>query len=350
MLPTTGKPRAALSMKPLKVLLLSILVVLGVSISPGHAVESVTKLSIAYGAVSNNTAPLWIAKEQGFFSKYGLDANIVFIIGGRATQAMVAGHVEVGFIGPVHIINAVTGGADLTIILGLRNKLNYIFVARPSIKRAEDLKGKKIATGTPAGPVSLAAYLVLDHFGLNSQRDNIVLLQVGGIAERLAALRAGSVEATPLLPELARVALNEGYHVLLDTGKEEIPFQFLGLVTSRKLMRSNPLLVENTAKAIIESVAYIHSPSNKKAVVQSVAKNLKLNKPELLEETYQDMIQGFPRKPCPTIQGVASVLKLMGQYGINPKASQLKPEDVVDVSLCKNLDESGFMDRLYQRR
>ena len=333
MLPTTGKPRAALSMKPLKVLLLSILVVLGVSISPGHAVESVTKLSIAYGAVSNNTAPLWIAKEQGFFSKYGLDANIVFIIGGRATQAMVAGHVEVGFIGPVHIINAVTGGADLTIILGLRNKLNYIFVARPSIKRAEDLKGKKIATGTPAGPVSLAAYLVLDHFGLNTQRDNIVLLQVGGIAERLAALRA----------------LNEGYHVLLDTGKEEIPFQFLGLVTSRKLMRSNPLLVENTAKAIIESVAYIHSPSNKKAVVQSVAKNLKLNKPELLEEIYQDMIQGFPRKPCPTIQGVASVLKLMGQYGINPKASQLKPEDVVDVSLCKNLDESGFMDRLYQR-
>src|ERR1051325_7499213 len=135
-----------------------------------HSAENLTKINITYGAVSNNTAPLWIAQEKGIFKKYGLDSSIVFIIGGRATQAMVAGQVEVGFIGPVHVTNAVTAGGDLSMVLGLRNKLNYIFVARPSIKRAEDLKGKNVATGTPAGRVSLAAYVALDHFGLNSQR------------------------------------------------------------------------------------------------------------------------------------------------------------------------------------
>src|SRR5262249_2381576 len=193
-------------------------------LSTANAAQPATKLFVAYGSVSSNASPLWIAQEQGFFNKYGMDAESVFIIGGRAIQAMVAGQVEVGFIGPVHVTNAVTAGGDLTMILGLRNKFNTIFVARPSIKSAEQLKGKKIATGTPGGPVSLAVYLVLDYFGLNSQRDKIVLLQVGGTAERLAALRAGSVEATSLPPELARVLISEGYNVLLDTEKEDIPF------------------------------------------------------------------------------------------------------------------------------
>ena len=312
-----------------------------------RAAQPLTKLIVAYGSVSSNATPLWIAHEQGFFNKYGMDAESVFIIGGRAIQAMVAGQVEVGFIGPVHVTNAVTAGGDLTMILGLRNKLNTIFVARPSIKSAEQLKGKKIATGTPGGPVSLAVYLVLDYFGLNSQRDKIVLLEVGGTAERLAALRAGSVEATSLPPELARVLISEGYNVLLDTEKEDIPFQFLGLVTSRKLIKSKPQFVDNIAKAIVESVAFILKPANKKTVELTLRKHLRLDKADLVEDAYRDIVTGFPRKPCPTMRGVTSVLKLMAQHGINPKAAQLTAEDIVDPSICKRLDESGFIDRLY---
>ena len=312
------------------------------------AAQPTTKLFVAYGSVSSNATPLWIAQEQGFFAKYGMDAEPVFIIGGRAIQAMVAGQVEVGFIGPVHVTNAVTAGGDLTLILGLRNKLNTIFVARPSIKSAEQLRGKKIATGTLGGPVSLAVYLALDYLGLNSQRDKIVLLQVGGTAERLAALRAGSVEATSLPPELARVLTSDGYHVLLDTEKEDIPFQFLGLVTSRKLIKSKPQFIDNIAKAIVESVAFILKPSNKKPVEETLARHLRLDKAALVEEAYRDIVAGFPRKPCPTLRGVASVLKLMAQHGMNPKASQLTPEDIVDPTICERLDKSGFIDRLYQ--
>ena len=47
-----------------------------------------TKLLIAHGAISNNVAPLWIAKEQGIFRKYGVEADLVFIIAGRAMQAI----------------------------------------------------------------------------------------------------------------------------------------------------------------------------------------------------------------------------------------------------------------------
>lgn len=319
-----------------------------INLSQALAAEPLTKLVVANGAINSNVTPLWIAKDEGFFRKYGLDVEMVFIIAGRAAQAMLAGQVAIGLIGATHVTNAVTAGGDLTMILGLQNKLDYLFIARPSIKSAEELKGKKVAIGTPSGSASLGTYVALDYFGLVPRRDNIVLLGVGGVPERLAALRSGTVDATSLSPEFGQIVQSEGYRVLLDLNKENIPFQSAGLVISHKLMKSNPQLVESIAKATIEAVAYIHNPKNTKIVEQVLAKYLRLNKPEQIEKAYVDLRNELPRKPCPTLDGIASVLRLMAQHGINPKATQLKPEDVADMSVCKKLEESGFMDRLYQ--
>jgi NitT/TauT family transport system substrate-binding protein len=306
-----------------------------------------TKVLLAHGAVSNNVEPLWIAKEQGIFRKYGIDAELVFIIAGRAMQAMLAGQVPVGLVGATHVINAVTAGGDLVMILGLQNTLDYLFIARPSIKSAEELKGKKVAIGTPSGSASLATYVALDYLGLNPRRDNIVLLGVGGVPERLSALRAGSVEATSLSPEFGQVVVSEGYRVLLNTTKENVPFQSSGMVVARSMMKSNPQLVENLAKATVEGVAFVHKASNKEIVLKSLARNLRLSKSEQVEKAYQNLVAELPKRPCPNMQGVASVIKLMAQHGLNPKASQVKPEEIADLGLCKRLEDSGFFSSLY---
>ena len=221
-------------------------------------------------------------------------------------------------------------------------------MARPAIKSAENLKGKKVAIGTPSGTASLAAYVGLDYLGLVPKRDNITLLGVGGPPERLAALFAGGADAASVSPDVAEAAIKQGYTVLLDLAKENVPFQSSGLVTSRKFMKSNPQLVENVARAIIEGVAFARNPANKKIVLQSLSRNLRLDKADLLEKTYKK-IDDLPAKPCPSAAGVDSVLKLLVQHGLNPKAAQLKRENIVDTSLCKKLEESGFVDRLYQR-
>ena len=306
------------------------------------------KLLVAYGGISNSAASLWIAKDQAIFRKYGIDADPVFIIGGRAAQAMLAGQVPVGLITATHAINAATSGGDLVMLLGIDNSLGYSFVARPEIKSGEELKGKKVGTATPGGSATLSTYIALDYLGLVPRRDNVVLVQIGGEPERVAALRSGTVVATSLSQEYIQPITAEGYRVLLDTSKENIPFQATGLITSRGLIKSDPQLVENVVRAILEGVAFIHNPANKKIVEQTLAKYLRLDKPERIENAYQDLRKRLPRKPCPTLPGLASVIKLMVQHGINAKAAQLKPEDVVDMSFCKRLDESGFFDRLYQ--
>jgi hypothetical protein len=77
---------------------------------------------------------------------------------------------------------------------------------------------------------------------------------------------------------------------------------------------------------------------------------LRLNKPEQLEKAYQNLVAELPRKPCPTLPGIASVLKLMVQYGLNPKAAQMKPEEIADMDYCKRLEDSGFFKSLYYKK
>jgi ABC-type nitrate/sulfonate/bicarbonate transport system substrate-binding protein len=306
-----------------------------------------SKLLIAHGAISNNTAPLWIAKEQGIFRKYGIDAELVFIIAGRAMQAMLAGQVPVGLVGGTHVVNANTSGGDFSMILGLENRLDYLFLAKPTIKSGEDLKGKKVGIGTPAGSASLATYVALDHLGLVPRRDNIVLLGIGGVPERMAALRSGTVDATSLSPEIGQQVLGDGYRVMVDLGKENVQFQSSGLVASRSWIKSNPLLIENIAKAIVEGVAFIHKPANKEIVVKSLGRNLRLSKVDQMEKAYQGLVDALPRKPCPSVEGMTAVIKLMAQHGINAKAAQLKPEDQLDLSFCKKSEDNGFFKSLY---
>jgi len=59
---------------------------------------------------------------------------------------MVSGEVNVQFNGATHVANAVTGEADMTVLLSFQNKLNFPLVTRASIKSGEDLKGKRLSS------------------------------------------------------------------------------------------------------------------------------------------------------------------------------------------------------------
>src|SRR5262245_60654803 len=87
------------------------------------------KPSMAYGVISNAVAPLWVAQDQGLFRKYGVDPDLVFIIAGTATQAMIAGQVPFGLLAITHVANAVAAGGDLTMVLSFFNTLDYLFVS-----------------------------------------------------------------------------------------------------------------------------------------------------------------------------------------------------------------------------
>ena len=160
-----------------------------------NAGEAPTKFLFAYGAIGGNAVPLWIAKEQGIFRKYNLEPQLIYIIAGRAMQSMLAGDIQFGLLGATHVANAVSAGGDMTMLLGMEDRLNYFLNARPGIRSAEDLKGKKVGIGTPSGSLALATYVGLDHLGLVPRRDRITLLNTGSTPERINALFTGAIDA-----------------------------------------------------------------------------------------------------------------------------------------------------------
>jgi ABC-type nitrate/sulfonate/bicarbonate transport system substrate-binding protein len=300
------------------------------------AAEAMSKALFAYGAINAYMTSTWIAKEQGFFRKHNVDVQPVFIIATQAAQAMLAGEVQVGLIGPTHIVNAAAAGGDMVMIMGNQNKVRYQLIAHPSIKRPEDLKGKKVGIGASmAGLATLAAIMSLEHLGINPRRDNVTLLATGPEPARLAAVKAGTTQATVIAPEISQAAIAEGFPVLVDMAKLNIPFQASGLTVLRRTLRSEPVMIDRVGRATVDAIRFIATPANKNVVVQSIMKNLKISEREKADGAYADLVEDLPRSICPTVPGVRSIMKLMVDLGINPKAAQVKVEDVVDLTLCK---------------
>jgi len=306
------------------------------------AADSPSKAVFAYGAINAYMTSTWVAREQGFFAKHSVELEPVFIIASRAAQAMLAGEVQVGLIGPTHVANAVAAGGDLVMFMGNQNSVRYQLVAHPSIKRAEDLKGKRVAIGASAGGLaSLGAHVALDYLGLNPKRDNITLLLTGEEPVRVAALQSGNAQATLLAPEMTRQIGGQGFTVLVDMGQLNLPFQASGMVTTRKILRNDPLMIERVGMATVEAVQFIRNPANKKSVLQTMVKQLRIATADRAEPYYAQLVEELPRNICPTAAGVRSILKLMAELGINPKAAGLKTEDVIDLGLCRRLGGDG---------
>src|SRR5215475_15223376 len=77
--------------------------------------------------------------------------------------------------------------------------------------------------------------------------------------------------------------------------------RFTGIATTSKILKSNKQMVERVARAKLVAINYILNPANKKSVLQTMAKNLKVANPERIKATYLDIVDGLPRSICPTV-------------------------------------------------
>jgi len=163
-------------------------------LAQADAAEPLKKMRIAIPSIVIDFAPLWIAREKGFFRDERVDAEITYIQGNiRGVQSLLAGDVQVGIAGSAGPIAARAAGEDTIIVAVPMNRLDYTFVARQPVKNPSDLNGKKIGIGSVGGSDEVATRIALEHLGVDPA--SVTKLQIGGSAERLAALRSGSIDA-----------------------------------------------------------------------------------------------------------------------------------------------------------
>ncbi len=313
---------------------------------PAWGQPALTKVDIGHSNFRNDIAALWVPKEVGIFAKYGLDVTTVLVEGGRQmTQAILAGSIPIGSTGVPTVASSVAAGGDAVIILGITNKITFDVWAKPEIKAPADFKGKVFGVSGLGATSHAATFTLLRHYGLDPVKDRVTFVAVGDEALRAQALLGGRIDVTVIDPSVAGPLRDRGFSFLGNMEKLGIPFINNTMVSTRKYLKEQPKTAESVVKAIVEGNAYILNPANRKTVTESLAKNLRLD-PEKADAAYRELLPKVERKPYANLDAIAAMIQVLGES--NPKIAQLKPEQLVDVSILKKLDQEGFIDRLYR--
>ena len=305
------------------------------------------QLKLAVSTATPHNTPLWVAKDKKIFEKYGVDVQMIFVMGGAlVSQMLAAGEIQVAANAPAALISLIAGGTDVAMFLGISNTSPFALITQPNIKTAADLRGKRLGTARFGGSSHVSALIALDHLKLDPKRDKIILMQTGLDPERMAALEQKGLDAAMLQRLATKTMIAKGYTQLLNLNQAKIPYQNTVLASRRDRMAANPKLYDSFTRAIVEGYAYVFNKENKQAVKEVLAKNLRLPSADAAEDFYLEALEELDRKPYPTLQGTRTVIQYVTEQ--NPKAASVKAERIVDMSWLKKLDDEGFFDKVYK--
>jgi NitT/TauT family transport system substrate-binding protein len=287
--------------------------------------------------------PLFVAVENGLFAKHGLDVDVTYISSGTTSlQSLLAGDVQFILTSGAEPTAAYLGGAPVRIILGWIPTMSAMFMVNPSITSPEQLRGQTIGITRFGGQPHVGARLALKAWGLDPDSD-VQYLQLGGVAEIMAATQSGQVAGGVYSPPTNVKARKLGLRMLGDLSQMGIPYQGSVVVGLQPYLEANPEVVRRFERALLEAIKV--SLTDDAATHAALAKYTRTEDPELLDETiryYRGVVQ---RVPYPTMDGLQTVLDDLAED--EPRARTIQPSDLVDTSVLEQLERGGYLKQLY---
>ena len=311
----------------------------------GQAQAPVEKLRLAYSAIGGSQASFWIPYEAGIFRKHGLDVELLYVAGGgRAAQVVQSGEVPIGLFTGGAVINSNLAGGDLVVIASSMNVMTFVVMARPEIKRVEDLKGKKVGISRFGSATDFGLRYAEEQWPVKRQRD-FAVIQMGGVSDVYGALRAGALDAGVINAELAILARREGYRELVDIAKMGINFPTSSVVTTRSFIKRNENTVRKFVRGFVEGVHF--GKTQRAPAISIMKKYLRSSDAAMFDELYEMyIVRNIPRIPRPAPEALKTVLDQMVET--DPRVANLKPEQFIDARFFQELDKEGFIQKLWK--
>ena len=304
-----------------------------------------TKITVGVAAMSPRTIPLLVAQQQGLFAKQGIEARIVLIRGAPTLVAsLISGDIEVGYTGGTAVLGAASQGLYLRILSSISSKLTHTIVGNPNLKTAEQLRGKSFGIQSIGGSTWMHTILALEHVGIDIKRDHINLLVIGDSVLISQSLEAGRIDAAVLDGALVRRLKSKGFSLIADMTPANIPMLNQAIVVNQDFLQKRADVAEKILMALVESLAYTLAPMNKAIVTKTMMRGLQISDPTVAEDGYQDLLTSIERKPLPSLEALRNIRRLMAAQ--NPKAANVKVEELIDARLIRKLEENGYMDRV----
>src|SRR5215470_7574317 len=300
-------------------------------------------IKLGYAALSATQVAAWMAKEGGYLSKYGIEAEYIYIPAVAATQALIAGEIQLAQVTGVSTSGAILAGADVRIIASVQDRLAGSIYARPEIKTPEDLKGKKIGISRFGAVSETAVAMFLARFGLKRGTD-VAIIQMGGLPEIVTAMERGGIDAGFASPPNSSRAKRLGMRELFDIDTLGIELQQTCITVTTKYLREHRPLVKSFVQAYAEGLHRF--ATDRDFSVQVMKKYLRVDEKEMLADAYDFYAPRLQKIPYPTIKGIRFILDTMAES--QPRARNVAPESFVDLSLLQELDQNGFFKQLWK--
>jgi NitT/TauT family transport system substrate-binding protein len=310
------------------------------------AVWAQEKIRLAHSALESSNSVWYLAQERGFYKKHGLDVDLLFIPSTTTSvSSLVAGDVHVANASGGGVANAVVAGADLVLVACYLNSLPYELVVNESVKSPEDLKGKSIGISRIGSASDVAARALIRGLGMEPDKQ-VPIMQVGGPAERAAAFRTGRIIGFPSPPGIIHLTKGMPFRILISTAdfQKRFDFPYICATTTRSYLSRQRETVKKVIMAHIEATHFFKT--RKEESKKIVSKYSRITNEAYLEDAYTASAKLYDRVPLVTRAGTETQIR---EAVSRKPGAQLRVEDIVDDSIVRELEKSGFIDKIHNQ-
>jgi ABC-type nitrate/sulfonate/bicarbonate transport system substrate-binding protein len=312
--------------------------------APAHA-QPFQKIAVNYPTRSGASWPLFLAKEGGYYQKYGLDVDLVFAGHPGGIAMIVSGEAQMSSYNLESVMQASVRDAPFTVVGSSVNRAFFVLMSRPDIASVKDLKGKRLAVSQIGDPPYNYASAYLKKFGLTAR--DVEWIAVGTDANgRAAALAAGRADATLLTPPAYFKLEEAGFKSLGNLADHDDIFASTTYLLKKSTVAANPKLPELLIKAHAEAIKRFYD--DKAFAVKAYQVYDKQSAGDV-ERFYDGYAKANLLERIPYVLGGA-IQSVIDQQTDPRMAAQMKAFDlhqVVDNSFVSRLVKERFFEQLF---
>jgi len=169
-------------------------------------------------------------------------------------------------------------------------------------------------------------------------------MQIGGQAETLAALKAGSIQggviASPATAEAKRLGMRE----LINMATLGVEYPQTTIVTTERFLRGNRDSVLRFTRAYVEGMHRF--VNDREFSLKVIGKYTKIQSRPTIEATYDDYAPYINKVPAPKAGSIKTVLEQLS--ATDPRARAARSQDFIDGSVISELEQEGFFQKVWR--
>jgi ABC-type nitrate/sulfonate/bicarbonate transport system substrate-binding protein len=260
------------------------LVLVAFSLAQGAELK---RVRIPFTSYTIEQLPYQLADKKGYFREEGLTPEFIYMRSTTITMAL-ASQTLLYSSGASSAIQAAVSGIDAKILWVASAKTLMFLLAKPAIKQVSDLKGKRIGVSGIGGASDVGTRAMLSANGVNPRE--VTIIAIGPTEARLLALKAGAIDATPLISPRNFQAETLGFRSLGFMG-DFMPNAFGGFSINSVALSQDPKAVETLVRIGLKGLRVMKQ--DKGFTLDIMQKFTKMDEKELAQRTYDANIGYF---------------------------------------------------------